>query len=57
MEAFAKAIRAKLDDSSSTFAKDYLTALVDEIRDQQDRDDLRQLRALTWRGGRQKSGR
>jgi site-specific DNA recombinase len=32
VEAFAKVIRAKLADTSSTFAKDYLSALVDEIR-------------------------
>jgi len=32
VEAFAKVIRTKLEDQSSTFAKDYLAALVDEIR-------------------------
>ena len=32
VEAFAKVVRTKLEDQSSTFAKDYLTALVDEIR-------------------------
>lgn len=32
VESFSKVIRAKLQDKSSTFAKDYLTALVDEIR-------------------------
>jgi site-specific DNA recombinase len=30
--AFIKVIRAKLRDKSSTFAKDYLSALVDEVR-------------------------
>ena len=32
VEAFSKVICAKLRDKTSTFAKDYLTALVDEIR-------------------------
>ena len=32
IEAFSRVMRAKLRDKSSTFAKDYLSALVDEVR-------------------------
>ena len=32
VQAFSKALRAKLRDRSSTFAKDYLQAVVSEIR-------------------------
>ena len=57
VEAFAKVIHTKLEDSSSTFAKDYLTALVDEIRvTGRHGNDLRQLWPVVRRGGRQKSG-
>ena len=32
VSAFSKVIRAKLRDRSSTFAKDYLRSVVDEVR-------------------------
>lgn len=36
VEACVEVIRAKLEDKSSNFAKDYLTALVNEIRNADD---------------------
>lgn len=53
---FGKVIRAKLRDKSSTFANDYLSALVDEVRVVEDTATITGNAALVEAGSRMKEG-